>query len=280
MGLNSQAWSSVVVPAQPPRRSLDDLVGGYRRIPVLQIGAQFYCDSQLAVEALSSEHSGACVLDADDEALRRWAEEEIFFAVIAAAPPFKVLKYLLGQLGLVGIARFVLDRSRMMRDATVTVKASAVAAADIEEYVSHLERLLSAGPYLSGSWPGYLDLCCYHPLWMALAVDQGGATSWPLKVQEWITLMCNLARGASSSASRASIAEAIRSDQVEISGEVSMPYRYGEAVAVAPLDYARDETIGELLVLNDDRIVIRRRFDTIHPIYLHFPRRGFEIRGR
>ena len=43
-----------------------------------------------------------------------------------------------------------------------------------------------------------------------------------------------------------SIAEAITSDQVEISGEVSMPHHYGETVAVAPLDYARDETIGEL----------------------------------
>ena len=62
MGLNNQAWTSVVVPAQPPRRSLDDLVGGYRRIPVLQIGAQFYCDSQLAFEALSGTHSDALAL--------------------------------------------------------------------------------------------------------------------------------------------------------------------------------------------------------------------------
>ena len=280
MGLNNQAWTSVVVPAQPPRRSLDDLVGGYRRIPVLQIGAQFYCDSQLAFEALSGTHSDVGALDADDEALRRWAEEEIFFAVIAAAPPLKVLKYLLGQLGLVGIARFVRDRSRMMRDATVTVKASAVAAAGIAEYVFHVDRLLSARPYLSGSHPGYLDLCCYHPLWMALAVDQGGAADWPLRVQEWITHMGELSHGAAASASRRSIAEAITSDQVEISGEVSMPHHYGETVAVAPLDYARDETIGELIMLNDERIVIRRRFDTEHPIYLHFPRRGFEIRGR
>lgn len=50
-------------------------------------------------------------------------------------------------------------------------------------------------------------------------------------------------------------------------------------MAVAPLDYARDETVGELLMLSDDRIVIRRRFETEHSIYLHFPRRGFEVRG-
>lgn len=279
MGLNNQAWVSVVVPAQPPRRSLEDLVGGYRRIPVLQIGAQFYCDSELALMALFGTTSAAWGLDADDEALRRWAEEDIFFAVIAAAPPLKVLKYLFGQLGLVGIARFIRDRSRMMRDATVTVKASVVAAASVEKYVLHLAQLLAARPFLSGPRPGYLDLCCYHPLWMALAVDKGAAASWPLKVQEWITQMGQLTHGVSASASRGSVAEAITSDQVEISGEVSSPHHYGETVAVAPLDYARDETVGELLMLSDDRIVIRRRFETEHSIYLHFPRRGFEVRG-
>ena len=280
MGLNHQTWASAVVPAQPPRGSLDCLVGGYRRIPVLQIGAQFYCDSQLAFEALSGVNSDACALNADDEALRRWAEDDIFFAVIAAAPPLKVFKYLLGQLGLVGITRFIRDRSRMMRDATVTVKAPAVAAASIEEYVLHLARLLAVRPSLSGSRTGYLDLCCYHPLWMALAVDRGAGASWPLKVQEWLTQIGKLAHGVSANVSRASIAEAIMSDQVEISGEVSMPHHYGETVVVAPVDYARDETIGELLVLSDDRIVIRRRFEEEHPIYLHFPRRGFEVRGR
>jgi glutathione S-transferase len=224
MGLNNQAWVSVVVPAQPPRRSLEDLVGGYRRIPVLQIGAQFYCDSELALMALFGTTSAAWGLDADDEALRRWAEEDIFFAVIAAASPLKVLKYLFGQLGLVGIARFIRDRSRMMRDATVTVKASVVAAASVEKYVLHLAQVLAARPFLSGPRPGYLDLCCYHPLWMALAVDKGAAASWPLKVQEWITQMGQLTHGVSASASRGSVAEAITSDQVEISGEVSSPH--------------------------------------------------------
>ena len=231
--------------------------------------------------ALFGTTSAAWALDADDEALRRWAEEDIFFAVIAAASPLKVLKYLFGQLGLVGIARFIRDRSRMMRDATVTVKASAGGCCERSRNMfCILPRLLAARPFLSGPRPGYLDLCCYHPLWMALAVDQGAAASWPLKVQEWITQMGQLTHGVSASASRGSIAEAITSDQVEISGEVSMPHHYGETVAVAPLDYARDETVGELLMLSDDRIVIRRRFETEHPIYLHFPRRGFEVRGR
>ena len=280
MGLNNQAWTSVVVPALPPRRSLDDLIGGYRRIPVLQIGAQFYCDSELAFVALFGANSATCTLGAGDEALRRWAEEDIFFAVIAAASPLKVLKYLFGQLGLVGVARFIRDRSRMMRDATVTVKTSAVAAASVEKYVLHLAQLLAARPFLSGPRPGYLDLCCYHPLWMALAVDKGAVASWPLQVQEWITQMGQLTHGVSASASRGSIVEAITSDQVEISGEVSKPHHYGETVAVAPLDYARDETVGELLMLSDDRIVIRSRFETEHPMSMHFPRRGFEVRER
>ncbi len=278
MGLSNQTWVSVVVPAQPPRSSLDDLLGGYRRIPVLQIGAQFYCDSKLSFEALAGVGSDACALNVDDEALRRWAEEDIFFAVIAAAPPLKVLKYLLGQLGLSGMARFIRDRSRMMRDATVVVKASTAAIASIQDYVSHLARVLAERPALSGVRPGYLDLCCYHPLWMALEINPSVAASWPSRVQEWVRQVDKLAYGASVSGSRASSAEAIMSDHVEIFGDVSLPYHYGETVAVAPIDYARDETIGELLVLSEDRIVIRRRVESGHPIYLHFPRQGFEVK--
>ncbi|MBR9794520.1 MAG: glutathione S-transferase family protein, partial [Gammaproteobacteria bacterium] len=52
MGFSGISWQSVVVPEQPPRALLDGLIGGYRRIPVLQMGAQFYCDTRLAFEAL------------------------------------------------------------------------------------------------------------------------------------------------------------------------------------------------------------------------------------
>ena len=47
LGLKALAWGSVEIPVIMPKPDLTALTGGYRKTPVLQIGADIYCDSQL-----------------------------------------------------------------------------------------------------------------------------------------------------------------------------------------------------------------------------------------
>ena len=84
MALRGIAWLSIQVSPQPPRGKLDRVLGGYRRIPVLQRGAHFYCDTRLAFEALHDDDPSVTHLDAADETLRDWAEREIF---LPSSPP-------------------------------------------------------------------------------------------------------------------------------------------------------------------------------------------------
>jgi hypothetical protein len=44
-GLKGLAWASVELPQIMPKPNLTALTGGYRKTPVLQIGADIYCDS-------------------------------------------------------------------------------------------------------------------------------------------------------------------------------------------------------------------------------------------
>src|SRR5215468_4916198 len=46
------AWGAVEQPSIMPKPELVPLTGGYRRIPVLQIGADVYCDTQCIVRVL------------------------------------------------------------------------------------------------------------------------------------------------------------------------------------------------------------------------------------
>ena len=46
-GLKGLAWQSVDIPMVPPKPDLTALTGGYRRTPVLQVGADIYCDTRL-----------------------------------------------------------------------------------------------------------------------------------------------------------------------------------------------------------------------------------------
>jgi glutathione S-transferase len=45
-GLKGLSWRSVIQPRIAPKPELVALTGGYRRIPVLQIGADVYCDTR------------------------------------------------------------------------------------------------------------------------------------------------------------------------------------------------------------------------------------------
>ena len=277
MGVGGISWQSVVVPEQPPRALLDGLVGGYRRIPVLQVGAQFYCDTRLAFDALHEGDSTASRLDADDEAFRQWAESEIFFAVFSARSSTQLLRFLYKQVGLTGAIRFVRDRVGMMKNATIKPLGRKSAVAQINRYVADLEQRLASAQFLSGDSPGYLDFCCYHPLWMICQLGNAQSSRWPPLVIAWVERMGAWGGRDGAEVSLEEILESISLDDTQLDETVEEPYRHGARISVAPSDYARDETVGELLVLNPERIVISRVLDSGQSIYLHFPREGFAI---
>ena len=56
LGLKGLAWASVEIPIIMPKPDLTALTGGYRKTPVLQIGADIYCDSQLIMRELERRY--------------------------------------------------------------------------------------------------------------------------------------------------------------------------------------------------------------------------------
>src|SRR5512143_432914 len=65
------AWRAVEQPAIMPKPQLTPLTGGYRRIPVLQIGADIYCDSQLIARVLEARQPQPTIFPGGSEALCR-----------------------------------------------------------------------------------------------------------------------------------------------------------------------------------------------------------------
>ena len=52
LGLKGLAWRSVEIPRVPPKPDVMPLTGGYRRTPVMQIGADIFCDSHCILREL------------------------------------------------------------------------------------------------------------------------------------------------------------------------------------------------------------------------------------
>ena len=281
LGMAGIQWGSVIVPSQPPRPFLDVFLAGYRRIPVLQIGAHFYCDSALAFDVLA-QVSGRLTrvgrLSAPEELLRQHAEERIFFAVIAAASPISVLRLLARDLGLFGLFRFLKDRSLMMKGSTIEKMSRRAATRLIKDFVGQLNSLLKLDPFLAGAQPGYLDLCCYHPLWMASVINRESIPALPPLVQAWMGRIAALGHGRPMSVSQHEIHERVSADRFQnFIGEVSAPFVQGSLVSVRPTDYARDSTEGHLVLLDEYQCVITRNAASGGAVFLHFPVIGFEV---
>src|SRR2546428_13130199 len=56
LGFKRLAWRSVIIPMIMPKPDLTALTGGYRKTPVLQLGADIYCDTDLITGTIERLH--------------------------------------------------------------------------------------------------------------------------------------------------------------------------------------------------------------------------------
>ena len=103
------AWRAVEQPTIMPKPDLVPLTGGYRRIPVLQIGADVYCDSQLIARTLERLHPEPTIYPGGSEAtcnaMALWADRFVFIAAVAVV---------FDEIGAFVPPEFIADRTKMM----------------------------------------------------------------------------------------------------------------------------------------------------------------------
>src|SRR5271165_502353 len=89
LGLKGLAWASVEIPIIMPKPDLTALTGGYRKTPVLQIGADIYCDTQLIMRELERRHPAPSFYAGSDPgscAMLAWSvERSAFMPAVALA---------------------------------------------------------------------------------------------------------------------------------------------------------------------------------------------------
>ena len=68
-GLKGLALRSVIQPVIMPKPELVPLTGGYRRIPVMQIGADIYCDTQVILAEIEARAPSPALVRGGDWAV-------------------------------------------------------------------------------------------------------------------------------------------------------------------------------------------------------------------
>lgn len=281
-GLTGRSWGSVLSPPYPPRPNIDPLAGGYRRIPVAQLGADIFCDTALIASEVAT-YTGHAELapqvgDSDAAAMVNRAEGDVFFAAITSVPPLKLLGKLLLRNGPFSTVKFVRDRAGMMKGASVKPPQGEAAALLFDNYLADLDTHLASRTAVAGDALSYADFCVYHPIWLALSVGGAKTLRQYTNVREWRERMEALGHGERQEKSAEdAFAAAAESEPRALPQDLAEHEAVGSDVTIAPADYGKVGAAGKLVAVSGDRYILLREIDRFGAVHVHFPQEGYAL---
>jgi glutathione S-transferase len=280
LGLKGLDWGSVTQPVICPKPRLEVLTGGYVRVPVLQQGADIYCDTAAAIEALEAAQPEPSLfpqpLGQGHRLLAAQAQGPVFFWAVGAA---------MGALPAEGMDDFWADRERRfgMKPAAFRMAAPHLAG-QFDAHLAHLEAALSDGrDFLGGPAAGHGDLAHYQLLWFQGARTGGDLfhlTAGRPHLAGWIARVAAIGHGHPAKMDTEAAIAAARAAEPEGRGEVApnSGLRAGQDVLVSQEGTQDPPSAGRLAVLTDRRITILRDHPEVGTVAVHFPRIGQIVR--
>ncbi len=280
LGLKNLDWMSVQIPMIMPKPDLTALTGGYRKTPVLQIGADVYCDTRrIALELEKRQPSPPLFPEGTTGlalALARWSDEFLFPPGAALSMstntdlPQPVLKDRLAFFDFLDEQDLQAPTDRFYAQFTAGLQ--------------QLEQMLGDGrPWLLGDDVSWADLACYNPVWMCQGNIRGAdELLTPLPgVRAWAARVAELGHGHRHEMDADDALAQARAGEADPAPGV-MPHAWprlaqGDRVSVAAEDYGRDPVHGALLALSLDGISISRDDPRAGAVVVHFPRLGFRV---
>ena len=285
-GIKRVSWRSVEIPRLAPKPMLTKLTGGYRRTPVMQIGADIYCDTQCIIRELERRHPSPTFFPTSDAGLMwclsRWTDGAFFDLAV---------KVILGSAG-DGLPKdFAEDRGRLYLGLDWAEGLKAANAA-LPHLASQLraplhwanEQLSDNRKFLLGEEPAAIDAQLYHLIWFLRGRwDKGPAfLSEFTHLERWEENVGKIGHGAMAAMSpKDAISRAKENEPISVPAiDIRDPQglKPGMHVTVSPdLDGGEQPVEGEVVVASCDTIILRRQELDVGNIDVHFPRAGYRV---
>jgi len=273
------SWRSVEQPVIMPKPKLIPLTGGYRRIPVLQIGADVWSDTGIIIRKIDELKPEPTIypngLTAAAETMNQFADRRFFWSTTPV---------IFEKLAAVVPKEFIEDRSKMMRGANfaeITLVAPD-ARNQLRAFLEILDRQLASRAFLLGDSFSLADAACFHPVWFLRAEPTAFAhTKRFANLTRWFERIDAMGVGdvrsmdpdeALKIARESTPATAENVDDSDPNG-----LKAGTKVSVTPDDYGFDPVTGRVVVSTIHEIAIEREDPELGKIVNHFPKIGFRI---
>ncbi len=284
LGYTQLPWSSVRTTAAPPRPFIDLLAGGYRRIPVAQIGADIYCDTR-TITTQVARLSGRPELalencDGEINAFVERVEPVIFMSCVASAFGIGILRTLWAESTVAELINAAKDRAGLNRSMRVKVAPPAKAGRVVSDFCKELEGRLEDTDFLFGAMPTVADFSAYHCLWFIREVGRKNLWRKRPRTLAWLDRMRAFGHGARSELDAlAALDVAMTSEPAPLPANIDNPL-LGRRVRIGPTDYGLNTSSGTLVAATEREWIIARETAKTGLLHVHFPRHGFEIRAR
>jgi glutathione S-transferase len=284
MGFKAIHWSSVIIPNVMPKPDVVALTGGYRKTPILQIGADIYCDTALIADVIEAQAPRPSLYPSGvagaSRILAQWADSTLFWTMIPYAMQPAGAAHMFS--GAAPEAMKVFSDDRVVFRANLPRMRGPEALAAFTLYLERLESMLGKQDYFFGAAASIADFSIYHNLWF---VVRGGPVAKILEgypsLAAWRERMGVIGHGsfdkldsvAAVGIAREASAEASSGSHVDTHG-----IALGEKVTVAATDTGVDPVEGVLYAATKDSLSLLREDPRAGRVVVHFPRLGFELR--
>jgi glutathione S-transferase len=279
-GLKSIEWQSVQIPMIMPKPALMPLTGGYRKTPVLQIGADIFCDSRRILREIDLRVPKPTLFPSGNEglvwALSEWSDKAFFESGAAlsmgvnADIPEDVLKDRMTFFNFMDFDRLDQDIPHLY--------------AQLRGHADLVDRQLADGRrFVLGEDPGLADINAWFVIWMVRAnVPPVEDMFAPFRcMHAWEERMREMGEGQRQELDPEAALDIARDAEPShgegIDPDDPLGLRAGERVAVTPDDYGKVPVAGQLVTLSLNEIAIRRTDPRVGEVTVHFPRIGYRV---
>jgi glutathione S-transferase len=287
-GYKNITWKSVMQPMVMPKPDLQALTGGYRRIPVLQIGNDIICDTALICDVLEHLSPDKTLYPAGIKGVARtvaqWADSTLFWVAMA---------YNFSPAGAAHIfaanpdaaATLVADRTAMRGGAPRMHPADATPA--YKSYLRRIASMVDEQPFVLGQQPSVADFAIYHPLWFTRNIPALApildATPSVLAWMDRIKAFGHGTMGKSSAADSIAACAAFTgvNHLFDVKHEIFQDDHgipLGSQVIIKAESFGLEETQGTLTAATRTRYSLRRSDPRAGTVNVHFPRIGFTLK--
>lgn len=289
LGFKQLSWRSVMIPPIMPKPDLTALTGGYRKTPVLQVGADIYCDTALIARRLEAEKATPALFPESQEfnvaCFAQWADSQVFLHAVSLVFQPESIAARFGKLPPEFLKTFIADRSTLFNGGLATRIPLEVAKHQWPTLMTRLQQQLAREPgdFLFGE-PSLADIAMAHPLWFL----RGTPVTAPLvdaypDVAAWLARVLDFGHGSFSEMSAADAIEVAREATPAALPNTALAdpngFVVGQQVAISAIDYGVDAVEGELVFSGSEELILRREDPRAGTVHVHFPRLGFAIKA-